>query len=250
MTLIESLINLHRVDGQVRALRGRLHSAERHLNSQSKQYNDLLQQQNELQTRRKQFQATSGAMEVEIKSIDDRLEKLRGELNSAVNNKQYAALLAELNTVKEQRGTLEDRLLADMENIEKIEAQLTALESQLAERKKIKDAAQAQLDERTADVGHRLAELESERNAAAAVVPPDALAIFDDLADSYEGEAMAAITEVDRKRREYTCAACNMFLPIEQISQLTSRSDALTRCPSCTRILFMQEEMRGSVAKK
>jgi predicted nucleic acid-binding Zn-ribbon protein len=250
MGLVDSLLNLYRVDVQVRGLRSRLNAAERHLSIQSKHLSDLQHQQQELQTRRRHLQAQIGNLEVETKAIDQRLEKLRDELNNASNNKQYAALLTELNTVKSSRVGLEDRTLQDMEQVEKIQQQLAAVETQISERIKLRDHAQAQLDERRNDVGHRLAELETERQAAAAVVPVQPLAVFDELADDFEGEAMAPIEEVDRRHREYACGACNMHIPFEQISQLTSRSGDLVRCPSCTRILYMQEEMRGTLAKK
>jgi predicted nucleic acid-binding Zn-ribbon protein len=212
--------------------------------------NDLLQNQLELQTRRKHLQANIGTLEVEVKSIDDRLEKLRNELNSAPTNKQYAAILNELNIVKASRSGLEDRMLQDMEQVEKIQAQAKDLETQIAERTKVRDLAKAQLEERRNDVGHRLSELEAERETAAAVIPVESLMIFDDLADNFEGEAMAPVEEVDRRHREYACGECNMHLPFELVSILTSRGDTLIRCPSCTRILYMQEEMRGSLAKK
>lgn len=250
MGLVDSLLNLFRVDGQVRGLRSRLTSAERYLNAQAKQLNDLLQQQKELQTRQKHLQATIANFDVEIKSIDERLEKIRGELNSAVTNKQYSALLTELNTIKAGRSNVEDRMLAEMEQIEKIQEQLKTLEGQIAERTKVRDVAQGQLDERRADVGQRLTELEAERQTAAAVISAPALAVFDEMANQHEGEAMSAVEEIDRRRREYACGACNMHIPFEQVSLLTSRSDALVRCPSCGRILYMQEEMRGSLAKK
>lgn len=254
MSLIESLLNLHRVDAQVRGLRSRLTSAERYLAAQNKQVNDLLGQQHELQVRRKHLQASIANQEMEIKGIDERIEKLRGELNSSATNKQYTALLHELNTVKAQRAAIEDKLLGDMEQLEKLHEQFTLLEGQVAERTKVRDLAQHQLDERTADVGQRLSELESERSAAAAVVPASALAIFDDLADTYDGEVMAAVEEIDRKHRDYSCAACNMTLPFDHISQLTSKregsAEVLLRCPSCSRILHMQDEMRGTLAKK
>ncbi len=250
MGLVDNLLNLYRVDGQVRALRSRLQSAERYLNGQSKQLADLMERHQELQTRRRHLQATTGALEVETKSIDDRLEKLRGELNSAVNNKQYSALLAELNTVKASRGQLEDRMLAEMEQVEVISKQLADLDVQVAERTKLRGVAQAQLDERKADVGQKLSELEAERQTAAAVIPHEAMTAFDELADAHDGEAMSVIEEVDRRHREYACGACNMHLPFEQVSLLSSRSDSLVRCPSCGRILFMQDELRGSLAKK
>ena len=250
MGLVNNLLNLYRVDGQVRGLRSRLNAAERYLNAQSKMLNDLLASQQELITRRKHLQASIGNLEVEVKSVDQRLEKLRMELNSAATNKQYSAVLSELNTIKANRAEIEERMLQDMEQIEKLQAQMQEIEGQVTERTKVRDMAKAQLEERRNDVGHRLQELETERQTAAAVIPVDMLAVFDDLADSYEGQAMAPIEEVDRRHREYACGECNMHLPFEQISQLTSRGDVLVRCPSCTRILYMQEEMRGSLAKK
>jgi predicted nucleic acid-binding Zn-ribbon protein len=250
MGVVESLLNLYRVDVQVRGLRSRLTTAERHLSAQTKQLNDLQQQRQELQTRRRHLQATIANLEVETKAIDERLEKLRNELNSASTNKQYSALLAELNTVKAQRTGVEDRTLQDLEQLDKIEEQLKALEAQITEKTKLRDHAQAQLDERRHDVGHRLSELETERQAAAAVIPVQTLSIFEHLAEDYEGEAMAPLEEVDRRHREYACGACNMHVPFEQVAMLTSKTDALVRCPSCIRILYMQEEMRGTLAKK
>lgn len=250
MALVDSLLTLFRVDGQVRGLRSRLTAAERYLAGQNKQLGDLVQQQNELNTRRKHVQALIATGEVEVKSIDLRIDKLRTELNSASNNKQYSALLTELNTIKVGRGEVEEKMLAGMEQLEQLQQQLDGLQAQIQERTKIRDAARLQLEERQADVGSRLAELETERRQAAAVVPPAALLIFDEMAEVHDGEAMSAIEEVDRRNREYACGACNMHLPFEQVSLLTSAADSLVRCPSCGRILFMQAEMRVSLAKK
>lgn len=250
MAVVESLLNLFRVDGQVRGLRGRLTQAERFLAAQDKHLSDLLRQHQELQSRRKQHQAAIANCELEIKSHEQRLEKLRNDLNSAATTKHHQAVLAEMNTVKTRRGEVEDRMLGDMEAQEKLVEQFASLDAQVAERTTLRDRAKSELEERRQDVGARLAELETERSQAAALVPDDMLALFDKLADDFDGEAMAAIDEIDRRNREYTCNACNMHLPFELVAQLSNRSDHVRRCPSCTRILYVREDMKMTSAKK
>jgi len=250
MAVVESLLNLFRVDAQVRGLRSRLTQAERYLAAQEKQLADLTRQNQELASRRKQHQASIAANELEMKTHDQRLEKLRNDLNSATTTKQHQAVLTEMNSIKAKRGEVEDRMLAEMEQIEKLAEQFQTIETQTAERLKVRERAKAELEERRNDVGARLAELETERTQAAALVPEKVLALFEKLAEDYEGEALAAIEEIDRRNREYACGACNMHLPFEQVSQVTSKGDLITRCPSCTRILFVAEEMRASLVKK
>lgn len=250
MTLMENLLNLHRVDAQVRGLRSRVDSAARYLRIQERQLQERHDQEEELKRRKLHLQANIGNLENELRVADERIEKLRGELNSAVNNKQYAAVLNELNTVKEERGQTEDRMLEDMEQIESLEGSFGEVEAQISERRKVCDAAQAEYEQRMSDVGERLAELETERATAAAALPPKELSHFDRLAEDYEGEAMSPILEIDRRRREYACGACNMHMPFEQVSALLGGSDVLVTCNACHRILYLQEETRGALAKK
>lgn len=248
--VMDNLLNLYRIDSQVRGLRSRLDTASRYLKTQQRLYDEIHQRIEELRTRKRQLQAKAGNFEGEIAVFDQRLEKFRGDLNTAANNKQYTAVLSELNTVKAQRGHVEDQMLQQMQQIETLDADLAKLQEQDAERTKVRDIAQAQFNERQNEVGARLAELEGERDAAAKLVPPGELAMFDSLADAYEGEALAKIEEIDRRNREYACGACNMHLPFEQVSLVLNSQSSMVRCTACGRILFMHEEVRGSFAAK
>ncbi|MHC4108702.1 MAG: zinc ribbon domain-containing protein, partial [Planctomycetota bacterium] len=227
MGSIDTLLNLYRVDAQVRALRRRLESAQRNLHAQTRLLETADQQLEELRSRKRQIQATIGNLEGESAGVDQRLEKLRTELNSAVTNKQYSAVLTELNTVKLDRSGLEDRILQEMERIEQLDQQFEAVESQRADRGKVCDAARHELKERQGEVGDRLAELGAERDAAAAEVSGAELAVFNEMADCYDGEAMAPIEEIDRRHREYACGACNMHVPFEQVVLLLGGRDTL-----------------------
>lgn len=249
MTLTENLINLFQVESQVRGLQSRLDAAERYLNAQNRLLKDLLDQRQELESRRRQVQATVANLENETATLDQRIEKLRDELNSSTTNKQYSAVLTELNTVKVARSELEDRILEEMERIEQGTAELDKLAGEIQEREKVKKVAESDLAIRHEEIGERLAELETERDGAAAAVPTAELKIFNEMADAYDGEAMATIEEIDRRHREYSCGACNIILPFEAVAALLGSSEVMVRCTACGRILYLHEEMRGALTK-
>jgi predicted nucleic acid-binding Zn-ribbon protein len=250
MSLMDNLLKLYRVDSQVRGLRSRLGSASRYLEVQTRQLSEVTERLEELQTRKRHVQAKIANLETEAAGLDEQLEKFRGDLNASVTNKQYTAVLAELNTVKEARGRIDDSILEEMEQIEQIDAQLAEVAEQQAERAKVRDVADAQLRQRQEDVGERLAELETEREEAAAEVPGNVLAVFQEIADAHEGEALAPVEEIDRRHREYACGECNMHMPFEQVALLMGTGGEIVRCTACGRILYMQEEVRGALAPK
>ncbi len=250
MSLTEDLISLFHIDSNVRGLRRRLDSAQRYLDAQDRLLADLNQQHEECEVRRRHVRATVANLEGEIEVLDERLEKLRDELNVATTNKQYTAVLTERNVAKTARAEIEDRVLEEMETIEALGEQLEKIAEEIAERQKIRKVADAQLKERHDEVGQRLAELEVERETAANVIPGGEIKIFNEMADAYDGEAMSQIEEIDRRNREYACGSCNMHLPFEAVASLLGGGDELVRCTACGRILYLAEETRGALAKK
>jgi len=80
-------------------------------------------------------------------------------------------------------------------------------------------------------------------------VPAEALHVFDRLAETYEGEAMAPVIEEDRRRMEYICGGCYMQIPVEKVNLLIS-SDELVRCSSCARILYVESALKQAMGAK
>jgi predicted nucleic acid-binding Zn-ribbon protein len=250
MNLMENLTKLFQVDKQVRGLRSRLESAQRYRDAQQRHLDEIDLRGEELQTRTRHVKAKIANLETEGASLDEQLEKFRGDLNSAATNKQYTAVLTELNTVKEARSKIDDSILAEMDQLEEIDAQLAEVAAQREERAKVLAVAAAQLQEREDEVGSRLEELEAERATAAAAVPDADLEIFEEMSDIHDGDAMAPVEEIDRRNREYACGECNMHMPFEQVSTLMAPTTTLVRCTACGRILYLHEETRGALAPK
>lgn len=249
MAVTEKLLKLYRVDAQIRGLRSRVEQSEAYLSAQTKKWNDLQRLRSELQAQNRQLQANIANLEMEAKAKDDRINTLREQMNQAKTNKQYSALLLELNTLKVDKDKLETQALEEMTRVDKIKTQIEEYEKQIADREKIKSVAENEVKDRRGEIAQRLEELEREQSAAKSEVPAEALNAFKTAADLNEGDPMAEIVEEDRRRMEFSCGACNIQLPVEKVSRILSRGELIS-CPSCRRILYMGEEIRVQYEKK
>ncbi|MFG0275776.1 MAG: zinc ribbon domain-containing protein [Phycisphaerales bacterium] len=253
MSVTDQLLRLHKVDRKLRELRSRLASAERYLKAQEQQLTDLQKRREAVNAQVRQLQASVHNDESEMGSIDDRIAKLRDQLNSAKTSKEYSAFLSEINTFKADKGQVEERALEAMTRLDELKATLTEIDNEVTERTSIRDVAKNDLKKREADAKDQLEALIADREQAANEVPSDALAVFDSIAARIEPheDVMAPIEEHSRRSMEYACGGCQTMLPVELVSRLLGKGD-LTRCVSCGSILYMEETLRESMmaAKK
>jgi predicted nucleic acid-binding Zn-ribbon protein len=105
------------------------------------------------------------------------------------------------------------------------------------------------LESRRAEIKDSLATLEAERDEKADAIPSNAQQLFDDLADDFDGEAMASIELIDKRRREYACNTCNVHLPFDIVNRVTGRPDEVVQCQGCLRILYASDGCREALVK-
>lgn len=247
MPLIDNLLTLYKVDRQVRSLQSRVESAQIYLNVQNKLIQSISVEHSENDQKLMQHKANIAVAETETGSINSRVEHLREELNKAVNDKEYKALLAEMNTLKDRRKAFEDEMLIEMTSVEALSETAEEINTRIDERKKVTKVAEKELKVRQSEIAEQLAELEKERSTAASVIPEDILEDFDEIADDYDGESMASIEIIDKKRKEYSCNSCSLHLPLESIAQLMASNDKIIKCGQCDRILFLEEDSREAL---
>lgn len=241
MTLIADLVRLHQVDSQVRALRSRLDSSEHYVALQEKQRLLLAARIDEIKSQIRQHQATGVNHEAESGSVKARIDSLRNQLNNSTNPKQYAAVLNELKLLQTQRDEIDELTIDQIQKTDDLQVKLVEVERLYSERIKVSDAGKVELNTCRGEVGARLGELDRERTVAASKIPQRDLDTFNRAADLYDGEAMAELVAVDARRREYSCAACNMELPVEKFASLSSNPNISVTCTSCHRILFLSQ---------
>ena len=249
MTVTDKLLRVYRVDRKIEGLQSRLRGAERFLGQQTQQIDTLSKRSTQIASQVRQLKASQADAEGEAKQHDEHINELRERMNSASTNKEYKALLAEVNTFKEKKSELEAAALEMLEKIEKLESELSELGEKSSETEKVKTIAESERAQRADEIRDQLETLKSERATLVEDVPPTALATYADLVDRLDEDAMAAIEIADRKRHEFHCGACMMLVPVEAMSSLLSHG-SITQCPSCGCILFLEENDREKMMSK
>ncbi len=240
MTVTKKLLALFRVDKEIRGLSTRLNAAERFLGEQTRQLADISTQVSSLEAQLRQLQASANNAEGESKRLEAKINELREKMNAAQTNKEYKALLSEVNNLKEQRSSFEDEALGHMEKIETIRKKLGEFETARTEREKVRIVAENQRQERSDEIAGKLAELRAKRDQLAADVPKDALRIYDELVRQRGDDAMAPLEIIDRKRHEYVCGSSMMSVPVEVAASLVQGK--LTLSPNDGCILYLTEQ--------
>jgi uncharacterized protein len=250
LPLQDKLYDLFLLDQQVRGLRTRLDTATRRLTLQQKKLDQLNQQRSELSAQSKKSQAEVAGLEHQAQDADERTVKLREQMNNVRNNKEYSAMLVEVNTLKDEKSKLEDQALEKMGQLDTLNATLAEVETKAQQQTKLVESATAEVQSAKDEVGVQLSDATAQRDEAAAQLPADTLTQFERLADHFDGETLGEIEEQDRKRREYTCGGCYMELPIERVNAIMTKPDGLVNCPSCNRFLYIKQELKASIGAK
>ena len=239
--LLEGLVKLQLVENRLRAVNGKLTRCRRGVIFQENQVRSL---QSGFEAKKEEIKLTrvqSDRLELELRGREERISKMRSVLNMAKTNKEYSAILTELNTAKADNSKLESEVLELMKNIEADEGECLEIQIQIDEQKKKLEDIRKSAEEQAVKLEGDVAEIKVEWDEAAKSVPADALEIFQRTADTYDGEATADVEMHDERTGVYSCGGCFMRVPAETVNQLMTNDDIL-RCTSCARILFLKKD--------
>ena len=239
-TTLEALHRLQDIELQLSAIKQKLSSRQRSVKAHTHRLNSLgenIRTQHE-SVQRQQIEADR--LDLEVKSREAEISKLRTALNTARTNKEYAAILTQINTDKADNAKLEDRILQILAKVDEMRAEVKKLEQQREQEMRRLAQLQNEHDELQHETGSRIQHLQAEREEAATGVPPTVLQIFERVAERYDGEAMATVVRTNPRREEFICQGCNMTVTLEKVNALITRDD-VQQCQTCGRILFLEE---------
>lgn len=227
---LRPLINLHYLDQQISGLQqrisgmpGAIQELDRKLERHHRNLETKQQSITDNQKKRRE-------LESDIALIESKRNRYKEQLDSVKTNKEYTALQHEIEGVNLAIRQIEDQILVQMEDAERLKTQLDEVRGALEREESVilgeKKIVQAQSDKLQGEID----ELKRKRDSLAGQIPEPVMEVYERARRSRRGIAMA-------EARAELCQECHVRIR-PQLFQEIKRNDSIITCESCSRILF------------
>lgn len=151
------------------------------------------------------------------------------------------ALLSEneINETKRSNSDLEEKLLEEMEKLENLEGEITKQSEALA----TKEAdSKEKIDEYTLELEEIKSSYEpkkEEKENTLQTLDPEIVPLYHKIFKKNNGEVLAMA-------KNEVCTGCYMNVPAQMFNEILTYTKII-QCPSCQKILYVEEESDGEV---
>jgi uncharacterized protein len=170
------------------------------------------------------------SLEQNIADLGARIARSKKRMGEVKTNKEYHAILKEIEEIKKEISAREDESLEIMETVESLGREMAELEKEINGRKSKLEEDRKLLQKESAQLKERLDRLESIQEKVRGKLKPDLLKRSEFLIKKQAGVAVAAV-------QNGVCQVCHMNIPPQKFIEL-QRDDAIHQCPHCHRFLF------------
>jgi predicted nucleic acid-binding Zn-ribbon protein len=236
--VLNGLVKLQSVENRLRIEKAKLTRCRRNVIIQENQIRSL---QNALEAKKEEVLLSKvqfDRLELEVKSRDESIARLRAALNGAKTNKEYSAVLTQLNTTKADNSKIETQSLELLKTIETDENECKEIQDQIDEQKQHLEQRRTEAEAMAGKYQVEIDKIQAEWDQVAQDIPEKPLEIFRRVTETYDGQAVALIEQQGGTKGAYTCDGCFMGLTAECVNLLMTKDDII-RCPNCTRILVL-----------
>jgi predicted nucleic acid-binding Zn-ribbon protein len=228
---LKTLIDLQGVDTRIAALEAEAARLPKAIAAVHAAVHTLKQEVDAGKTRLDAAKKDQRTREKDLEVVQAKRSKTEARLYEVKTNKEYSAVLGEIEEIKQEKGRFEEEILVLMESQERLAADIKDAESRFKIREAQGKQEEAAFQEKLRAVEADLALVRAERKELAAQVPAAVLADYDKLLKARGGLALAQVVKPN------LCGGCRMTVTPQRLQELRAQS-ALLPCESCGRYLY------------
>ena len=176
-----------------------------------------------------------------VADAQEKLKHFQQQVSRVRNQREYGAILSEIDQAKTQLRALEEAALAALEKSESTARELESRRAAFAELAARYDAELVAWEAEKPTVARRVAELEREADELRAGLPKPVVAQFLRIIERYSGAAMAEVRRTERAGQAaiWHCGVCN-FQVRPQVALEIRLKGAIVQCDGCRRFLYAE----------
>jgi hypothetical protein len=235
---ISNLVRLQTIDSEIYSLRaekeskpGEIKTIEAAFEEKKKHLATLEQNLLNLQKQRKE-------KELELASKEEAAKKLQTQLYSLKTNKEYQAMLKQIQDAKADTSVTEDKILELFDQADKVKNEVEQEKIRLKEEERIFLEQKKEIEDRIKEIDDRLAQLGAQRKQVMPDIDPKILTQYERILLNRDGLAIVGV-------KDNSCQGCNMFVP-PQVINLIKMYERIITCEICNRILYIPDEPSSS----
>jgi uncharacterized protein len=168
---------------------------------------------------------------------ETRLKHFQQQISLVRTQREYSALLHEIDAVKAQIKGLEDQALSGLEEYDRAQQELEQQRDAFRDLDERYRQALARWEQEKPAVAQQAETLRAEVHQLRGELPRGVVALFDRLLGRRPGGAVSALRRTSGAM--WACSSCNYRIRLQVVTDI--RHGALVQCEGCKRILFVEE---------
>lgn len=231
---LQSLIRLQNLETTLHQLKEKKNRIPEAIEKEKRPYDQSFQELEEI--RRKEGEAAKERRDRErqLEAEEEKVRKLKNRTSEIKTNKEYQALLLEINSAQENQSKDEEFLLMLMEKQDEVKKDIGQKEILLADGKRCFEEKKKLLEEEIVQAGQELIRLEKERETLYDQIP-------NEIKEQYEKIKLRKGTVAVIPVRNGTCLGCNIHVLPQMLAELKKQEKLIT-CLNCNRILYWKQD--------
>lgn len=181
-----------------------------------------------------EFEKDRKQKEKELELEKEKIKKFESRLYEVKTNKEYQALLKEIETVKKTNDKEEEEIIEIMVKIEDLKKDFESTSKLLKEKEKIAEVEKKKLLNEMDSLDKTIIDLKQQRDNLLSLVSKTLRDTYSMLISRRGGTAVVNV-------KNGVCLGCFMNIPPQLFIEVTKNSK-LILCPSCNRIFYFTEE--------
>lgn len=199
---------------------------EQELEAEKRRLEEAKEELNSLKLRRRRREKD---LEVET----EKLRKAQGRIFEVKTNKEYQALLKEIEAAKKANSDLEEEILLLMEEMDRRTEEIKLLEMEVAKKEATVKARRKELEEKMGRLDSEEASAQIQRKEVASKIEASWMGVYERVARSRGG---LAVVKVDGG----ICQGCYVNIPPQLYNEIL-KGKPMAQCPFCQRFLYHEE---------